>query len=669
MVGRFVTGFLRLLAVTVGVGALHVGSTTASPPAFLSAEGPVTAVWANDGGNKITREELRARFPGRPIISRLWDGKRIALFGARNEVVSANLVLEAADGPASDISVEFDRLAGPEGFLIRSLPLSDKNDLFKWVDRDIERFLVGYLQVKGLSVLAYDTMDERFVPERMRLPRTSDGKHAGVWADRPDHDKYYPDVAIPLELSPSFSIEGGRNQSVWIDIYIPKQAPAGRYTGEILVKERDTVRYAVPVELDVRNFALPDVPASKTMIYTTYDQVAPRYTGVEFPSPGSPEDALARRVLDRQFLIAHRHKVSLIDDNGGAGSWSQDRPRPDWMPRLSGELFTPTNGYKGPGEGVGNNVYSIGTYGTWRDLWGEPSPETLWPHADNWQDWFRFNFPDTEYFLYLIDESTDYAQTERWARLIADNPGIGRNLPSFATASLPQAAKYAPSLDIVASILASARTPWQPAVDRVFANPMKRLFLYNGMRPASGTFTIEDDGIALRELAWGQWKLGVDRWFYWESTYYNDFQSGRGPTNVFTTAQTFGKVERADRVLGVTGWNATNGDGVLFYPGTDAVFPEESYNIEGPIASLRMKQWRRGVQDVDYLALASELDPIAAAAIVQRMVPKVLWQVREADPASSTPATSWSDNPDDWEAARAELADIIERGVPQSREH
>jgi hypothetical protein len=189
------------------------------------------------------------------------------------------------------------------------------------------------------------------------------------------------------------------------------------------------------------------------------------------------------------------------------------------------------------------------------------------------------------------------------------------------------------------------------------------------MRPASGTFTIDDDGVALRELAWGQWKLGVDRWFYWESTYYNDFQSGRGPTNVFSTAQTFGKIERNDRVLGVTGWNATNGDGVLFYPGTDAVFPDESYNIEGPIASLRMKHWRRGVQDVDYLALASEVDQSAAAAIVQRMVPEVLWEVHETEQKDRTPAISWSDNPDDWEAARAELADIIERGVAQATEH
>jgi hypothetical protein len=36
-----------------------------------------------------------------------------------------------------------------------------------------------------------------------------------------------------------------------------------------------------------------------------------------------------------------------------------------WVGRLSGELFTSSRGYDGVGVGVGNNIYSIGTYGSW----------------------------------------------------------------------------------------------------------------------------------------------------------------------------------------------------------------------------------------------------------------------------------------------------------------
>jgi hypothetical protein len=45
------------------------------------------------------------------------------------------------------------------------------------------------------------------------------------------------------------------------------------------------------------------------------------------------------------------------------------------------------------------------------------------------------------------------------------------------------------------------------------------------------------------------------------------------------------------------------------------------------------------------------------------MVPKVLWEYGVEDPGDPTwvlTDISWSTDPDDWEAARAELADIIE---------
>ena len=115
---------------------------------------------------------------------------------------------------------------------------------------------------------------------------------------------------------------------------------------------------------------------------------------------------------------------------------------------------------------------------------------------------------------------------------------------------------------------------------------------------------------------------------------------------------------------GETGWNYSNGNGVLFYPGTDLLYPQDSYGVNGPIASLRMKHWRRGIQDVDYLALASQIDPHRVEQIVNRMVPKVLWEVGVNDPKDPTWVQmdiSWSTHPDDWEAARRELADIIEQ--------
>ena len=68
----------------------------------------ISGVWANEGGDKVTQDELRAtnhteNRTGK-VINRAWDGTTIHLSGAHNEEVSFDLVLEAAYASASNVS-------------------------------------------------------------------------------------------------------------------------------------------------------------------------------------------------------------------------------------------------------------------------------------------------------------------------------------------------------------------------------------------------------------------------------------------------------------------------------------------------------------------------------------------------------------------------------------
>jgi len=627
-----------------------------------SAVSHIASVWANDGGDKVTQEELRASAAPDSVRNSVWDGTRISLFGAGNEVVAFNLILEAPEAVARRVSVQLTELQGPLDARITSRSAAGEG-VFDYRGRNIELFYLRYLEIKGISTdlfFAGYNYDERHIPERCRRPFDAEGQGSGGWQDRPCHNKFYPEIAVPLELASPFTIAAGSNQAIWGDIYIPKGTPAGDYQGTIEIREDSALTWRVPIELQVRDFALPDLPNARTMVYFSNENLGDRYLGEPYPEPGSPAYAQLLALADRHFQLAHRHKISLIDDYTEIGRLDEA-----WRDRLSGALFTPDRGYDGVGLGVGNNVYSIGTYGDW-PWWGE-GKQAMWDNTDAWVRWFEGqSFPTpTEYFLYLIDESDDYPQTERWARWIDENPGPGRHLSSLATIDAPTAIRKTPSLDIPTSWMSvGLPSAWQGAADALEADPGKRFFLYNSNRPAAGSFATEDDGVALRVLAWAQYKMGIDRWFYWESTYYDNFQGDTGQTDVFTTAHTFGGLDDCcDGALGETGWNYLNGDGVLFYPGTDTRFPAESYGVMGPFASLRLKLWRRGIQDVDYLTLAARVDPVATEGIVERMIPKVLWEVGVSDPGDPTwvlSDISWSVNPDDWEQARAELADIIE---------
>ena len=643
--------------IPVPTGVLPFPTPTPSVTPPPDDESPVK-VWANDGGDKVARDELRysARGPS-AVTNSLWDGVSVNLFGAHNEIISFNLVIEAPRRNLEQLSVVFDRLDGPGGAQIASRAAAD-DALFDYRGRNIELFYTRYLQIRGLSRLGYETYDERHIPARLRRPY-SGSSGTGGWEDRPDHDRFYPDIAVPYEKVQRFDVSQGNSQSIWVDIYLPKTLPVGLFQGSISIYEGAGLAKEIPVTLKVRNFVLPDIPAAKTMLYLGYPDINMRYLGYGYAQSNGDEQ-LITAIRNRHFQMAHRHKISLIDANDDYGA-SSDRPSPGWIPRLSGALFQAEQGYEGPGAGVGNGVFSIGTYGSWN--WRTDTE--MRSHSDAWVRWFDNNSPGTDYFLYLIDEVYDFAKIRGWAQTINNNPGPGSRLVSFATVAAPLAFANAPDLDQPCSTGGiGLPEQWQVAANYYTSRSDKRFCFYNGRRPQSGSFMTDDDGIALRQLPWAQYKLGVQRWFYWESTYYNNFQAGAGQTNVFQQARTFGGASGTDSVLGETGWNYSNGDGVLFYPGTDKLFPQDSYGLRGPIASLRLKHWRRGIQDVDYIMLASQVNPQAAREIVNALVPKALWEYgvnNAADPTWVLTDISWPIDPSQWEEGRRRLADIIER--------
>jgi hypothetical protein len=651
----------------VGDGAFgDAGDPCAADTGGTSSTTSISEVWANEGGDKVTQDELRATGHASAVVNSVWDGHCIKTFGAKNEVVSFNVVLEAATAKAAKVSVSLGNLTGPGGTVIRSAPrTTDK--LFDWTTTEAELFYVRYLQIKGLSQQAYGTMaswQEATFPKRAQCPgmtqATPDSKPTGsgcAWTQRPVANKYYPDIAVPLELVPTFDIAASSNQSIWADVYVPKTAPSGIYGGMVTISENGAVTHKVPVSLRVRNFALPDAPSAKTMLFTSLGDISPRYGSV------------AQTALVNERLMAHRHRISLIgDDSNQSGT----QPGADYVGILDGSFFSAANGYAGPGAGTGQDVYSIGTYGGLT----EGSSQTQFDGVfTGWETWFEAHLPVTERFVYLCDE-IDCTQTTptlatqlQWWTAIS---GIGSKLHTMATQNLLDAPSalsdptsswpFSQGLSGAGTTTGGTTTADQNAADAVIAaEPTRRIFSYNGQRPGAGSVATEDDGVALREQPWGQYKKKIDRWFWWEATYYDDNQQGLGTVDLFTSANTFGTAT-ADPTYGTVG--GANGNGLLMYPGTDAKFASSSYGISGPIASLRLKHWRRGLQDVDYITLAAAKDATSVSALVTKMVPSVLWEQQCHDPVNDCSYTyapaSWSDNPDDWEAARAALAHIID---------
>jgi hypothetical protein len=91
---------------------------------------------------------------------------------------------------------------------------------------------------------------------------------------------------------------------------------------------------------------------------------------------------------------------------------------------------------------------------------------------------------------------------------------------------------------------------------------------------------------------------------------------------------------------------------VLIYPGEERLHPEEDRGVPGPVATIQLANFRRGLQDHQYLTLSRRLGLDAAVTeAVQAIVPRVF--------SDAGDRVSFPESGDPYEAARLTLARAI----------
>jgi len=203
----------------------------------------ITAIWASDGGHKMPRDDTYVS-DHIDMTNNAWDGTTINIWSAKNEIVSFNLMLEAQGKTADGITIDFSKLDDGNGHTIENTVIPIGDGVFDYVGRPIENFYTRYLEIRGMSGQqfggCYFGYDERQCPPKFRstgvnvsaCPEHGECRASNnTWINRPDHNKYYPSILIPIEIQGSFTIQEGESQQLWTDIYIPKTTQTGVYTG------------------------------------------------------------------------------------------------------------------------------------------------------------------------------------------------------------------------------------------------------------------------------------------------------------------------------------------------------------------------------------------------------------------------------------------------------
>jgi hypothetical protein len=538
----------------------------------------------------------------------VWDGKRVSLFGARNEVVGFQIILQAGARGASHVDVKLPVLRHADGMTLTSAP--ERPDPTDTVGIQIERYLEHYLEIRRPS------------PPGWFYNETAAPRDMLGWV---------PDPLVPFNATGKsttpFSIDSNALQAVWFDVYIPSNAPAGVYRGAIEVREGGRDVAQVPVCLRVFSFNLPDESRFHTMIYLSDEDIMLRHS--------TRNESELKTLRARYDRLAHRHRVEFV----GPYTLPVPQEREDLV---TGAAFTAARGYEGPGSGHGYrilpaNFYGSGVFNGHPFVWVSTQ---AWGRADAFMSWAKRVAPDAISFLYVIDEPdrSQFPYIRQLGRKLHSNSGIGGKLSMFVTTEPDDV--LGDSVDIwcpTSQLLNLAEKRRQEGFGR-------RVWYYNGHRPYSGTQLTDAPAVDCRVPAWACWRYGIQMWYYWHANHWrHNFETARAnqDQNVWVDPVTFGEA------------TGVNGDGVLVYAGQDAMFPAESRGIPGPVASIRLKNIRRGMQDYEYLAIARQLGLDATVtAVVDACLPRAF--------SEATGSVAWDEEGSSWDIQRLRLAEAID---------
>jgi hypothetical protein len=569
-----------------------------------TASASIRHIWAVNDGEKIERDDLNN--PNKQTNS-AWDGSKVRIFGARNEIIAFQLIIEADKDGVNRLNVNLPQLVhkGGKEKISYAAPTIDPTN---YVGRPIQLFSVNYMNVELASRAEW--VYQQGSPAAPKDP--TGWKPVQLIPENARAER----GGLPLKIAADL------NQAMWIEVYTAKNLPAGIYNGSITVTA-DGQKRTIPIELELFDFTLPDQNSMQAMIY--YESLQPRlYQG---------------RDLDAEYhRFAHRQRVELVQAYDEATAQAAHA-------RFDGTDFSQSKGYEGPGQNVGNQIIPRTFYGPGKTF---DDRSAAWREADAWISFLGKNFPNATTFLYLPDEPgrSQFNYIRQLADNIHSNPGPGKALRTFVTKH------YVKDLDGSIDIWDTGPLGYDiKRADEERAGGRK-YWIYNGGRPAAGAIVIDSPATDPRATIWACFKHGVDNYFFWHGVHWqhNRQKVGERKQNVWANPITFDNRGQPNKPIDDQGY--INGDGVLMYPGEDKLHPDQDRGIRGPISTIQLANLRRGLQDHQYLTLARKLKLDSLLdEVLQSVVPRVF--------SDSGPAVGFSEAGNDYERARYKLAQAI----------
>ena len=499
----------------------------------------------------------------------------------------------------------------------------------------------------------------------------------------------YPDPLAPFTSTQGapFSVTAGNNQPVWIDLHIPASATAGSYSGTITVSATGETAQTITVNLDVYNFAIPATKHLRAAIPTYGYDI---YSKEGWGSINSRNASTWANEI-KYYQMAHNNKFDLVCEgpfkpaitfNNGTGAitaedwtafdsyitslmngtaFADGEPQATWEAPIYdstlGGGFPKGSDFAGFVAAVKNNgtspmsvtthqVCSAPYAAAVKNLasviathfdskgWVSKLYCYMWNNKNIYDEPIAGFYPDIREMYELIHQgsnklkimqigcpdpmwSPDYVSYYGWNAGNGFLYGTG-TYGSYVDIWCPPPKAYAMDYTSYDSGIAPVKLGTK--------NGGKESWFYQGGEPVNGDQTLNSTGLGFRTWPWIAWKYKTDGIFYWNCTNWDT-------ADPYTT--------QTD-----TGYGA--GDGIMFYPGA-------TIGVTGPVSSIRMKQWRRGMQDYEYMWLAKQAGGNPDTIVNAILYGKQLGEKAKA--GGSSP--EWNLTSDNWDIAKEQIAALV----------
>jgi len=415
----------------------------------------------------------------------------------------------------------------------------------------------------------------------------------------------------PLVEASVVGLKKGKIQPIWIEVQVPKDAIAGNYCGTITIKADNHPSVNVKLQLKVWDFNLPGTFNLKTAF-----DLYPNYIENEYPRQKA-ENYLAwklrlEQTKEKYYLNMLSHRISPIFN----------------IDPLSSDFDTKILTYLDKGL----NCFAIGSHtGSHGSNWPKQDSElgALLPLYKGYADTLKQKGLLNRAYLYTWDEGEiGNPQVQKVCRMVHEADPELKNMVCYHGLWDPDKLPgWGEDIDIWCFQIAYYDEEKRQKLEEMG----KEIWMYvSGPLASYPNLALDFPAIDPRIIPWMCWKYDIKGFLYWCVNYWT----------VNPWKETMN-----------TPWQQ-NCNGVLYYPGTD-----------GPVASLRLKIMRDGLEDYEYLYLLNEKIIEAEQRGLGLLYPELIENSKkllEIDNSVVTSLSKYTKEPNKILDRREEVAQMIE---------